>query len=471
MAYIGLKTIKDAYIDDLASNGNTGKAAELSARSQEEPIFSGYSVHPESEPSLMELNDALNDIHLDLMAVHKEISHSAEQYKDLLESAKRRLENVNSKVLIEEERIKDLNAICGNYDEFSSVVTLTSDDLNGSFSSYDKRTFCCRGAIKAIDPIIMTVEGNGYEGNAYVYSGGKYVSDSVSTKNRDYMIDNSLSTAWEYSRITMDRSETVYPPAANFDIQEARCSIVIAAQDRFTSFALTSDMDNIIIEDILTSHDSGVSFQSVMRTKELQVNNMDDKYINDSYAYGSGVISFPGTQWLKLVLRSGGSTSDRLAFEWKDANLSTPEKSVVVTKELPTAKRHVIRINNIELFSGQYEHSNSITTGELIDTPVSSLAIFANEYIPEQFESQYVYCQYILTVNGLDYSVVPINCDRDNGYKVIRFQGHTSQDSYVKGILEPIKTARLTVKIYTEDKAYTPYLSNLKICYGKEVAK
>ena len=64
--------------------------------------------------------------------------------------------------------------------------------------------------------------------------------------------------------------------------------------------------------------------------------------------------------------------------------------------------------------------------------------------------------------------MVPLNSDRDNGYKIIRFTGHSSQDSYAQEIFESIKTARLTVKIYTEDKAYTPYLSNLKICYGEE---
>ena len=471
MAYIGLKTVRDAYIDNLAEEGKTDKAARLTERSQSEPIFTGYSVHPESEPDISELNDALNDIHLDLAGLRKEIVHAASSYKDLLESAKTRIEKVNTKVLIEEERIKDLNAICGNYNEFKSVVTLTADDLQGSFLAYDDRTFCCSGSMKKVTPLIMNVEGNGYEGNAYVRVNGAFAVDSTNTANRNYMIDDSVSTAWEYSRLTMDRSESTYPVDANFDAQEARCAIIIAADERFTSFALTSDLDNMIIEDVLTSSDSGVSFRSVLNTKEVHINNMDDKYLNNGYAYGSGVISFPGTQWLKLVLRSGGATSDKLAFNWKDAEHSTPDNSVVVVKDLPSAKRHVIRINNIELFTGEFSHESTLTTGELIDTPVKSLAIFANEYIPEQFEKEYYYCQYILTINGIDFSVVPLNSDHDNGYKIIRFSGHSSQDSYVKEVFEPIKTARLTVKLYTEDKAYTPYLSNLKICYGEEAAQ
>ena len=468
MAYLGLKAVRDAYIDNLAQEGNVDKAAELNKRSQSEPIFSGYSVHPESEPDVEELNDALNDIHLDLMALRKEIIHSAESYKDLLESAKLRINNVNAKVLVEEERIKDLNAICGNYNEFKSVVTLTSDDLYGSYLAYDDRTFCCSGSFKKVTPLIMNVEGNGYEGNAYVRVGDSYLAESVNTANRNYMTDNSVSTAWEYSRLTMDRSEKIYPTDANFDVREARCSITIAADERFTSFALTSDLDNLIIEDVLTSHDHGSTFQSVMRTKEVHVSSMDDKYLNSGYAYGSGIISFPGTQWLKLVLRSNGATSDKLAFNWKDVEHSTPDNSVVVVKELPSAKRHVIRINNIELFTGEFSHQTTLTTDELIDRPVKSLAIFANEYIPEQFESQYYYCQYILTVNGIDFSVVPLNSDRNNGLKIIRFSGHNSQDDYVLELFEPIKTARLTINMFTEDKAYTPYLSNLKICYGEE---
>lgn len=470
MAYIGLKTVRDAYIDNLAESGNTDKAAMLTERNQSEPIFSGYSIHPESEPDVAEINDAINDIHLDLTALRQEVIHSAQSYKELLESAKSRIEKVNTKVLIEEERIKDLNAICGNYNEFKSVSTLTAEDLSGSYLAYDDRTFCCSGSMKKVEPLIMSVEGNGYEGNAYVQVNGKYAAESVDTSTRNYMIDGSVSTAWEYSRLTMDRSEKVYPADANFDAQEARCSIIIAADERFTSFALTSDMDNVIIEDVLTSHDHGASFQTVMRTGEVHINNMDDKYLNNGYAYGSGVISFPGTQWLKLVLRSGGATSDKLAFNWKDAEHSTPTNSAIVVKELTTAKRHVIRINNIELFTGEFSHESTLTTGELIDKPVKSLAIFANEYIPEQFEGQYYYCQYILTINGIDFSMVPLNSDRDNGFKIIRFSGHSSQDSYVQEVFEPIKTARLTVKLFTEDEAYTPYLSNLKICYGEEAA-
>ena len=143
MAYIGLKTVRDAYIDNLAGNGRISKAVALAKRDQDEPIFSGYSVHPESEPDINESNDALNDIHLDLAALNNEIIHSASSYISLLESAMNRIDRVNTKVLIEEERIKDLNAICGNYNEFKSVVTLKASDLAGSFLAYDDRTFCC----------------------------------------------------------------------------------------------------------------------------------------------------------------------------------------------------------------------------------------------------------------------------------------------------------------------------------------
>ena len=467
MAYVGLKTVRDAYIDNLAEKGWAERAAAIAKRNQDEPIYSGYSIHPESEPDVTEMNGVLDEIHLDLMALQREIVHSAEQYGSLLKGAKRRIENVNNKVLIEEERIKDLNAICGNYDEFSSVVTLTDKEMYGSYLAYDSRTFCNSGSMTKVVPTIISVNGNGYEGNAFVMVDGEYAAESVSTANRNYMTDDSISTAWEYSRLTMDRTEKKYPSQANFDSQEAQCSIVITAPERFTSLALASDLDNIVIEDIMISNNSGMSFQSVMRTKEVRINNMDDKYQKGGYAYGSGVISFPGTQWLKIVLRSGGATSDKIAFNWRDTAHSTPDNIVTVVQELPTAKRHVIRINNLELFKGSFSHDTTLVTDELIDKPVKSLAIFANEYIPEQFDSQYCYCQYSLAINGIEYTMVPLNSDRDNGYKIIRFSDHSSQDEYVKEIFEPIKTARLTVKMYTEDSAFTPYLSNLKICYGE----
>ena len=104
-------------------------------------------------------------------------------------------------------------------------------------------------------------------------------------------------------------------------------------------------------------------------------------------------------------------------------------------------------------------------SGGLLPTPVRSNAVFANEYVPSHFLNA-SYFEYILTVNGTDYPVVPINSER-SGIKVIRFSENMYGDDYVHHINETIKSAKLKVVIHTTGDGATPYLSHLKICMGK----
>ena len=76
------------------------------------------------------------------------------------------------------------------------------------------------------------------------------------------------------------------------------------------------------------------------------------------------------------------------------------------------------------------------------------------------------YIQYILTVNGKDYEVVPINSNAA-GTKVIRFSNYTVNDSYVEHLKETIKSASLKVIIHAAQDGSTPYINNLKVCLGK----
>jgi hypothetical protein len=337
--------------------------------------------------------------------------------------------------------------------------------VTGSFNAFDNRTFSCPGSTRTIKGKVEQVNGNGYEGNAYVYSNGEYVQKSMDTSSQQYMVDNSLLTAYEYSRLTVNKKEKVYPKDANFDTEEAICSIIISGSEDFTGVNITSDIDTMIVKDVLISDDGG-TYESTMNKSSIAIKNMSDKYIDGKYAYGSGVIEFPSTKYLKLVLQSNGVTSDKMAFEWVDAEHSTADKQVTVTTQLNTAKRHVIRVNNIELLKGQYDGAATLVTKELIFNPVKSIAIFANEYVPSYFSSDSEYFEYILTVNGIDHSIVPINSDK-NGTKVIRFIDHTSSDTYIEHINESIKSAKLTVKFYSPGSSYTPYLSNLKVCLGE----
>ena len=107
---------------------------------------------------------------------------------------------------------------------------------------------------------------------------------------------------------------------------------------------------------------------------------------------------------------------------------------------------------------------------ELISEPVESIAIFTSEYVPSHFPDNQDYIQYILTINGIDYNIVPINSNKE-GIKVIRSSKLMSLDTYAEHIGESIKSASLSIIINTPDSYTTPYVSNVKICYGKAVSK
>lgn len=132
---------------------------------------------------------------------------------------------------------------------------------------------------------------------------------------------------------------------------------------------------------------------------------------------------------------------------------------------LPTARRHVVRLNNISAKRNLYKQKNIIKSKELISTPVKTLAFFCNEYIPEHFPENLKTIQYILTINGVDYEVLPINSNK-NGKKIVRTTEYNSNANHVIYLNEEIKSAILTIAIVTPNKNETPYISNLKILVG-----
>ncbi|MFR4448091.1 MAG: hypothetical protein ACLT4I_11405, partial [Megamonas funiformis] len=225
MEYIGIKTIKDAYIDQLLTDNRIDKANEIISNNIDVPIFKNLEIYAESEPDISSINNSLSDITVDLLALDKEFVAIVNKYETLMDNINTRLEAVQEELLIEENRIKDLNIICGNYNEFVSVKTLNYKYFSGNFSYYDNYTFYAYN--NSIDTVndaikIIDVQGNGFEGNKYVYKDNIFLQELIDTSNREYMIDEHISTAYEYSRLTTDNNNLKeYPKDVNFDSEEA----------------------------------------------------------------------------------------------------------------------------------------------------------------------------------------------------------------------------------------------------------
>jgi len=147
---------------------------------------------------------------------------------------------------------------------------------------------------------------------------------------------------------------------------------------------------------------------------------------------------------------------------YTDTETKKPEAKVV---EIKSARRHVVRISDIEAHRKQFQSETKMKSRELIRVPVDSIALFCSEQIPTHFANQ-KYVTYIMTVNGVDYEIEPINSQRA-GKKIIKHSELDSDQPYAVYIKESIKSAYLTIVIQSHGETETPYLSNIKILYGR----
>ena len=447
MDYVGIESIKKAYAQSLIDSGNITRGTEIYNKPFEEPVFEGLAVHPETEFVKDRLISALKDISIDFTALNKEMYQLGENYRLLINNTKMRLSAVEEKLQIEEDRIRDINVICNMYPQFSTIYTLTNQDAGGNYH-YENGTFMAAKKTEYREKPYLTVidvTGNGYEGNKYV------MNASSDTSNRDNLTDDNILTKYEYSRLTTQDKDSKFNSDVNVDNEEAKCLITLQASQEINMINITSASD-IVIEDVLASNDEGLTYESTMG-KEIHINSREHRYDDPEYAYQSGIIAFPNTKFIKLRVRSNGITGDVIAEDTEDE--STVNNNV---------SRHVAKIDLIETNLCSYGEG-TIETGELVPYPVGSISIFANEYVPPYFLEENEYFKYVLTVNDKDYDIVPINSNKI-GTKVVRMANYSEADNYVTHINESIKTAKLKVIISTYNDA-TPYLTNLKICYGQ----
>ena len=196
----------------------------------------------------------------------------------------------------------------------------------------------------------------------------------------------------------------------------------------------------------------------------FSISNREDSYKKQGYVYGSNIISFPNSYYVKITFESTNYLDETISFERVIANT---EKNETITTIVPSAKRHVVRINNIEAKSKKYALESIFKTKELIttDKDIYAISVFANIYLPNKLPDDYV--EFILTINGQDYKVEPVNSYKD-GIKIIRFSQGKIPVKYTKYIGEKITSAFLTVRLKSKNKI-TPYINNLKILLGGEI--
>lgn len=470
MDYVGIQSIKKSYANQLLNDEQPDKAIAIYT-SLYSPIMSTDTsyLHPEAEYNEDIINNLFTDTSIDIIALDNELSHVANSYEALMNQVQQRLNQVDAILENETNRVNDVNIICNYFPEFSSVKAISKKDIIGTVGVLKDSIFCAKtDALKEVPLKITSVEGNGYEGNKYVYTNSIFQDTVTDTKNREHLTDSNALTKYEYSRITVKgNKQGVYPPDANYDQEEARCSISFEADESFNLLHIDYDASNSIILEEAYYADSDQIYYPVMHN-EYAINNPSKLYQDANYIYMSGLIATPYTNYAKLQLRSDGVTKETLAFSLVDTASKTKQKNTI--NILGQANRHVITLQNLSAYSGSFSQG-LLQTDELITTPINSIAIFASEYIPEHFPNRQ-YIHYFLTVNGIEYPVIPINSNRnDVSTKIIRMSDYSNTDSYISHIKESIKSASLKIVIDTPSNDQTPFINNLKILYGMAVQK
>ena len=457
------KQILDEYIETL--------------KSQYDSFYSGFSMHPE-EGKEVKINDELTKIQQDLMQIDNALISAGQHVYALMTNTILRLNNIHANIMLEKERYQDMQMLCNKYNDYDNVRLLEEKDFKGSFTHKDGNFTATVSKTNNVKLNVVNIAGNGYEGNRYVYKDYIYTNSVLDTSVRTNLVDDSITSYFEYSRITVSNNEDACLSDFNKDNKEAQCTITFQAEQPINEVEIKTDDNSIIITKVSYTLD-GIEYID-MDIPFISINNKLDSYEKYGYIYGSGKIAFPSkVQLFKITFQSNGYKNDTIAYQktliteeyyYDEMGMSSDVEAIPtyevdeVTTIVKSARRHVIKLNEVSAGLKQYKVKSQMQSCELVGEEVYAISLFANVYVPQGLNDDAI--KFILTVNGEDHEVVPINSHL-NGTKVIRFSTGSANNPYTDRIGEKIKSAYLTVNFTGETKS-SPYVNNIKILLGGE---
>lgn len=449
--------VRHSYLQALADEKKLDTYKLKSEQSPNTPLFAPHYVNKEDEIKYDNINENILESSFDILNLNFNITDAAYEIESLMENVNNRIESIDEKLKAEEERVRDVNMICGNINDFNTIIPLSVNNFKIKSSLYQYKN-CLTASVASeekVDVRLININGNGYIGNDYVVSKESdqlFEKDKLNTANEKYMYDNIKNTYWEYSRI--------------FSYDSTNKSDIINIDDVSCTVQLTFEAQNELgINELVFSDDVKLSVTKIEISSDnlnwittfegnISLNNIDQSYSNFSYIYGSGALIFPTTKYVRITLGSNYVENNKIKIN-----------DIVFNNTY----RKIIRINEVEarrvMFnSGSGTTENIITSGRAI-----SAGIFVNEYIPDFVKNNLTdEIKYVLIINGKNYEVIPINSDK-KGIKLIKYSQTPVKENYVTYINEPINSLQVALVIPTALK-YSPYLANLKLCLGKQVS-
>ena len=482
-----INNIRERYLALLSGderyNAITG---QLNMRAKEEPILTFAMLDAEADLEYAAEQRQLSEILLDMHAVNYGIIEIKNTIQETITSLDTHIETILASVQKQKTQAEDINTLCGKKSEYNSIIPVFTTDFEESGAEIldDKTLGAAIQNAEQISYDILDISGNGYSGNAFVYNDHKFENETDDRSNLNYIIDDNDTTVYEYSRLcTKDKTEAV-SGIVNYDDKEVECVITLAAQSSVCKASVHSLDPGLVVKKIETSQDGDIF--TVYSDIPLYINKTDEAFYDPDYIYAGGILCFPYAPYVRLTLASDTVTNDTIAIQEEQEVEETCEEeleydpeacalpmpklyikkyTITVAREI-NAYRKKIAIQGIQLYAAEYNEV-TVTTGNILeDSSVDKVSLFASEYIPDHFTDK-EYIDYYLVINGQEYPVIPINSGR-SGITMIRYSDEElSVANNTELIHETIKTIAVKITIRPYNGKETPYVSNIKLCLGK----
>ena len=455
------KKYKEEYLKLLTEDGSFNNIVEeLVDKKEEEPISIFKYLNPEATPNYYDEQRQMSEILLDINAVNSGINELKTKIQDIFTEFDECAKLLNDSLNTEISRIKDVSILCGTNSPYNTVWPVNAENMDETVSTveiFNNDVFCAhQSEMEKTKYQIVSVIGNGYDGNSFVYKDGAFENETDNYDNLEYILDDNDLTAFEYSRLCTDDKTEIVDGIINYDNKDVEVTITLMAENPASQISILSETEDLLIERIEYGND-GINFSKIER-EHIYINDKNKGYEKADYIYGTGIICFPASRYIRLTLSSNAKTTDRIAYQ---------QDEIVIFK--PFTRRKKIRINNIKLFSGNYSDGVFISEDLIDDGNVGAVSLFMNQYIPDHFtKDDYIQCS--LIVNGKEYNIDPANIPGKNKINIIRYSDKNNSPSTSDNtelIMETIKSLIVKIKIKAFNRSETPYVSNIKLCLGK----
>lgn len=469
--------LRAVYADNIAKEPfyDTARANEIVSTDSYKPLLRDYNINGESLPKRTDLIQMAMDTAMDISSLDHSIINASNQYTKLIAGTIQRLNSIKERLHRNEQRIKDIDFVRNAYAGLGNVIPINDSNMLGDYT-LSNNTFSCY--VNSITQILFDVDkvaGNGYVGNGYVLDdNGEALQATKDCSDIGNLSDDSLLTTFEYSRLCSDSGRYYYnasqrPEDTNthmadimYDDKDVVCTITMHAKTAsgFNMVVLDANTNDISIEDVQISNDGKTYARVTNREKGAD----DNTYTSLKYIPGLNTVYFPTTQYVKITLSSGHSDpEEKLGQSYTDIVDGKPFTTI---RPLANVRRKVISLSGIRAYNNRYKDSVMATNDLCPKNGCQSVAIFANQYIPEHIDTKKKeYVKYELIINGIAHQVEPVNSDK-NGYKIISCSKDHYGDASVLFIEEPIRTVHVQVMMKELPDNMSPIVGNLKLCIG-----